>query len=207
MLAVHFVEHHLDVVPLADFVEAVTWVVVDSTGGSLVGDEGEHGAEDVLAGFGGYAVLSAGGCSGNVAGSTGRYANGFLDQTDARIRHDGDRSVAQHRPHGRSLHHDLGNTVKEDASMGAGQQKGVLEDDGVGRYGVGKTSLVLVGESPKHDEEQQPRNEEVVIVNRDEIVRCVVAAEQVHDVADEVVERDDDRQEGDEQKRHRHPLS
>ena len=51
MLAVHFVEHHLDVVPLADFVEAVTWVVVDSTGGSLVGDEGEHGTENVLAGL------------------------------------------------------------------------------------------------------------------------------------------------------------
>ena len=86
--------------------------------------------------------------------------------------------------------------------MGAGQQKGVLEDDGVGRNGVGKTSLVLVRESPENDEEQQPRDEEVVVVNRDEIVRCVVAAEQVHDVADQVVKRDDDRQEGDEQKRH-----
>ena len=91
--------------------------------------------------------------------------------------------------------------------MGAGQQESVLEDDGVGRHGVGKTSLVLVGESPKHDEEQQARDEEVVVVNRDEVVRCVVAAEQVHDVADEVVKRDNNRQEGDEQKGHRHPLS
>ena len=91
--------------------------------------------------------------------------------------------------------------------MGTGQQESVLEDDGVGRHGVGKTSLVLVGKSPEHDEEQQPGDEEVVVVNRDEIVRCVVAAEQVHDVADQVVKRDDDRQEGDEQKRHRDPLS
>ena len=57
MLAVHFVEHHLDVVPLADFVEAVSWVVVNSTGGSLVGDEGEHGTEEALAGFGGCSVF------------------------------------------------------------------------------------------------------------------------------------------------------
>ena len=64
MLAVHFVEHHLDVVPLADFVEAVSWVVVNSTGGSLVGDEGEHGTENVLAGFGGYSIFGVWGRPG-----------------------------------------------------------------------------------------------------------------------------------------------
>ena len=51
MLPVHFVEHHFDVFPLSDLVEAVAWVVVNPTGGSLVGDEGKHGTEEALAGF------------------------------------------------------------------------------------------------------------------------------------------------------------
>ena len=48
MLAMHFVQHHLDVLPLSDFVEAVAWVVVHSACGALVGEEGEEGAEQTL---------------------------------------------------------------------------------------------------------------------------------------------------------------
>ena len=107
MLAVHFVEHHLDVVPLADFVEAVSWVVVNSTGGSLVGDEGEHGTENVLAGFGGYSIFGVWGRPWYVPACTCSDANGFFDQANTGVRHDGDGSVAQHRTHGRPFNHDL----------------------------------------------------------------------------------------------------
>ena len=41
MLAVHLIEHHLDVFPLSNLVKAVSRVMVNSASGSLVGEEGE----------------------------------------------------------------------------------------------------------------------------------------------------------------------
>ena len=58
MLSVHFVEHHLDVFPLTDFVETMAGIVINATGGSLIGHEGEHGLEQSLAGFCCDAVLA-----------------------------------------------------------------------------------------------------------------------------------------------------
>ena len=47
MLSVHFVEHHLDVFPLADFVETMAGIVVNPPGRSLVGHKGEQGLEQL----------------------------------------------------------------------------------------------------------------------------------------------------------------
>ena len=48
MLLVHLIKHQLDVFPLADFVEAMLWVWVDTTRRALVGEEGEKGLEETF---------------------------------------------------------------------------------------------------------------------------------------------------------------
>ena len=48
MLLVHLIKHQFHIFPLANFVEAVLWVRVDTTRGTLVTEEGEKGFEEAF---------------------------------------------------------------------------------------------------------------------------------------------------------------
>ena len=56
----------------------------------MVGQENKERAEEALADFGRSAVVSARSRSGHVA-STRIHADGFLHESNTRIRHDGDK--------------------------------------------------------------------------------------------------------------------
>ena len=53
MLPVHLIEHQLYVFPLADFVETVLWVWVDTARCALVREEGKERLEEAFANLAG----------------------------------------------------------------------------------------------------------------------------------------------------------
>ena len=76
--------------------------------------------------------------------------------------------------------------------MRPGQQEAMVENDGVGGNGVGKTSLILEGGSPKQQHEHQPGEEVIVVVIGNKIVRTGIGSKPTGDHADQIVHRNDD---------------
>ncbi len=83
MLSMHFVEHHLDVLPLSDFVKAVFWVRVHTTAGALVAENGKERTENTLANHFRSAVVAVAFPAAKSGCNSRRGSNGFLNKTDA----------------------------------------------------------------------------------------------------------------------------
>ena len=73
----------------------------------------------------------------------------------------------------------------------------MVENDGVGGDDIRKTTLILEGDSPKHQAKHQSSDEIIVRVDGNEIVCPWFSAKDACHHVDEIVEGDDNRQEGD----------
>src|SRR6056300_1878146 len=119
MFSMHLVEHHLDVVPLPNFVETMLWVGVHTPGGALIGKNGEKGAEEAFTHH--FSSRLVAGAFASTGSDTGRCTHRFLNEADSRVGHDGHGGKPENRSHGGAFNHHLGNSVEENATVRAGE--------------------------------------------------------------------------------------